>query len=118
MRRLSVLVCVCCAYLSLLAFVMSLGLPGVGWAVGMLALVTVSLLSHWGGRKYVVVTFLISTVHLFTLGPLSGLGKSTHQGDQPPVFFLIIFVIVPMTIALLSIFMPGLSTAMRKSRRK
>lgn len=82
---------------------MSLGLPGIGWVVAALTLVLTSFLVPWIGRKYVTVTLGISVIHVLTFGPLSLLGQSR---PVLPTFFLIVFVIAPIVIALISLFFP------------
>lgn len=79
-------------------------MPGVGWVVAILALVVVSVLAPFSGRRYVSVTLVVSGIHLFTVGPLSLLGQSGP--DWPPVAELVIFVILPIVIALASVFVP------------
>lgn len=91
-------------FLSFFSFMLSLALPGVGWLLAVITLTTISLLTHLIGRGYVIVTLIVSTIHLFTFGPLSLLGQSGVESAQLPIFYLIIFVIVPAVLALFSIF--------------
>lgn len=81
-----------------------MAMPGVGWTVGVLTLITASLLVPFIGRKYVITVFIVNSIHLFTLGPLSRLGQSGPV--QPSPIFLAIFVFVPAAIALVSILLP------------
>lgn len=78
-----------------------------------LALTINSLLVPLVGRRYVIVALGVSSIHLFTFGPLSLLGQSGPA--QLPTIYLIFFVIVPVVIALISIFVPA-SFFMKKKK--
>jgi len=104
-RRLLVLSGVFCSVSSVFALLLSLPMPGVGWLLAALVLMAVSLLTPWIGRSYVTVSLIVSVFHLFTFGPLSLL-----QSESPfvhlPTFYLLFFIVVPLGIAFLSIFLP------------
>jgi hypothetical protein len=113
MRKFLVYVGIFCSIVSFISFLLSLALPGVGWFVATFTLIATSLLVPFIGKRYVIVTFIVNSIHLFTLGPLSLLGQSGPL--QLPIFYLVIFIIVPTVIALISIFAPA-SSFMKKRK--
>lgn len=102
-----------CCFLSLLALLLSVALPGVGWVLAALTVITTSLLAPFIGRTFVIVTLILSGIHLFTFGPLSLIG--TNGPVQVPTKFLLIFVIIPAAIAILSILISMWKTKKQKS---
>lgn len=104
-RRFLIGVSVFCTVASGFALSLSLPMPGVGWILAAFALTAVSLLTPWVGRSYVFVSLVVSIVHLFTFGPLSLL-VSDGSLMQLPMFYLLIFIVVPFGIALVSILLP------------
>jgi hypothetical protein len=102
-----------CSCLSFLALLLSVALPGVGWVLAALTVITNSLLVPFIGRRYVIIALIVSGIHLFSFGPLS-LISAGGQG-QAPMTFLLAFVIVPAVIAVLSILFPKLNAKKHKS---
>ncbi|MGH8808159.1 MAG: hypothetical protein ACREX0_09810 [Noviherbaspirillum sp.] len=106
-RRVLVCIGVFSIFLSCFSFLLSLGMPGVGWVMAALALILASLLTPFIGRRYVSVALIVSSVHLFTIGPLSFLHQPVGaQGSMPPLSTIIVVVVVPFAIALFSLFLP------------
>ena len=92
---------------SVFSFLLSLAMPGVGWAMAALALIAASALTPFLGKRYVIITLVVSSVHLFTFGPLSVLHQSSGTQGSSATLFLVIFVILPVATALVSIFTPN-----------
>lgn len=95
-----------CPGLALLACVLGLGAPGLGWMLGALALIAAAVWSRRIGKRRLAFVLAVSVGHLFTLGPLA----STAGASAMPVPFLVIFVLVPVLAGLLALFMPASRT--------
>ena len=104
-RRPLVYVGVLCSLASFVSLLLSLAMPGIGWLVAASALIVTSLLVPLIGKKYVVTTFVIDSIHLFTFGPLSLLGQSGPL--QLPAFYFIVFIIIPGVVGLISMSIPS-----------
>ncbi|NRR29518.1 hypothetical protein HSX11_04885 [Oxalobacteraceae bacterium] len=92
--------------LSLLSIVLSLGAPGIGWVVAVVSLALASFLSRLTGKKYVAMSLMLSIFHLFSFGPLAGMFSASNPVAQISVGFLIGFVALPFTLAVLSLLAP------------
>jgi hypothetical protein len=86
-------------------------MPGVAWMMAVSALLVNSLLVPWAGRGGLLVTLVVSSVHLFTFGPLSLIGQSGT--GQLSVDQLIAMVLLPMAIPLIAIVVSASSFAVR-----
>lgn len=57
--------------ISAAAIVLSLGAPGLGWALASIILVLASFCIAWLGRRIVAVCLAVAIVHFFTFGPFT-----------------------------------------------
>jgi hypothetical protein len=99
------------AFVACFSLFLSLGMPGVAWMMAVSALLVNSLLVPWAGRGGLLVTLVVSSVHLFTFGPLSLIGQSGT--GQLSVDQLIAMVLLPMAIPLIAIVVSASSFAVR-----
>lgn len=67
--------------MSLLAIVLSLGAPGLGWMLATLTMVAVSLCWRRVGRRWVWICLGVTLAHLLSFGPLGG-GDASSYGDN------------------------------------
>lgn len=70
-----------CVLLSLIAVVLSLGAPGLGWGLATVTMVAISLCSRLVGQRWLYVCLAVTTIHLLTFGPLGG-GTGSSFGDR------------------------------------
>lgn len=63
-------------FLSIVAIVLSLGAPGLGWALASIILVMASLCLPWIGQRFVVLCMAVTVIHFVTFGPLTYSGAS------------------------------------------
>jgi hypothetical protein len=89
--------------LSVFAFLLSLGMPGVGWALAAIVLIVTSLLTRFIGKAYIGAALSVTLIHLFTLGPLAQVLSSSRGQPLPPTGPLIIAVVLPIAIAIASL---------------
>jgi hypothetical protein len=94
-----------CVAVALLAFLMSLPAPGLGWIVAAGALVLTGVLTRWIGKSFASAVLAISVAHLLTLGPLSPLTR--HTLASLPGSFAVIFIIIPVLVALIPLVIPN-----------
>lgn len=92
-----------CIAASILAFVLSVGMPGIGWMIAALALIVSGLPGLGGASRYTIAVLTLSTFHLFSLGPMSAVGQGGVSGASMP--FLTIFIIVPFLAAVIPLFL-------------
>lgn len=64
------------ALLSMVAVVLSLGAPGLGWGLATLTMIAASLCARLAGRGWLYVCLALTLVHLLTFGPLGVAGSS------------------------------------------
>ena len=86
--------------LSLIAIVVSLGMPGVGWVTAAFLLVLGSAFARYVGGPYLVCAWNVSLVHLFTFGPMPGF----RWAPDLPKWFALIFVLAPILAVPVTIF--------------
>ena len=89
--RLALVTGIILAFLSLAALVLSMGAPGLGWALASIILFLACLCSHWIGLRFVCLCLAVTVIHFVTFGPLWCLGDSaplvvTGLGDVTSVF--------------------------------
>ncbi|HYD95352.1 MAG TPA: hypothetical protein VEC01_08500 [Noviherbaspirillum sp.] len=94
-----------CVGLSLFSWFLGLGMPGAGWLLAATVLTIAALRRRMVGTKYLIASFLFTTVHLLTIGPLGNRAGTGSRIDAATAFFLAVFVLTPMLAALLAIFM-------------
>lgn len=75
-RRLRTLAGAGFVLLSLVAVVLSLGAPGLGWGLATLTMIAISLCARLVGRGWLYVCLALTLVHLLTFGPLGVAGSS------------------------------------------
>ena len=108
-RRLLVGIGVFLIFLSFFSFFLSLGMPGIGWVMAAVSLTLISMLTPYIGKRYAIISLILSSIHLFTVGPLSTLrhSSSTETLHLFSSLFFIIAVLLPFVAAFISIFAPN-----------
>lgn len=101
-RWLGLLVATACIFLSIVSMIVSLGAPGIGWAIAATILVIATFMASLIGRLTLGICLAITVIHLFTLGPLSPLGLTFTLAPA----FIFLFVIVPLLITSASMLRP------------
>jgi hypothetical protein len=101
---------------SVFSFLLSVAMPGVGWVMAAIALIATSLLAPFIGKRYVIIALIVSSIHLFTFGPLSAWRQSSGTHGSLPILFLAISVILPIATALISIAIPNHRHSRSKSK--
>jgi hypothetical protein len=84
------------------AIVLSLGAPGLGWALSGVTLIVASMCSPLIGRHWLVACLAFAIVHLLTFGPLGIYDSSSFDPDLVKV----VFTFGPMTIGLIALLLP------------
>lgn len=69
--RLALVTGIVLTLLSIAAIVLSLGAPGLGWALASITLVLASVCSLWIGLRVVCLCLAATTIHFVTFGPLT-----------------------------------------------
>lgn len=64
------------ALLSVVAVVLSLGAPGLGWGLATMTMIAASLCARLVGQRWLYVCLALTLVHLLTFGPLGVAGSS------------------------------------------
>ena len=101
-RWLGLVFAAACIFLSIVSMVISLGAPGIGWAIAATILVIATFMTSLIGRLTLGICLAITVIHLFTFGPLSPMG---HTSTLAPAF-IFLFAIAPLLIASASILRP------------
>jgi hypothetical protein len=86
--------------MSVVSVVLSLGAPGLGWALATVTMVAVSLCSHLIGQRWLWICLGVTLVHLLTLGPLGG-GKAPSFGSD--WFFGAVFTAMPIVVGVVAL---------------
>jgi hypothetical protein len=102
-------------FISLISLLVSLAMPGVGWLIAASSLMAISLLTPFIGANYVIASLIVSAIHLFSLGPFSGMRTSVGLPAGMTTEFVIVTVVIPAAAAFISIF---LSWRPLKSRKE
>ncbi|MDF3036165.1 MAG: hypothetical protein K0S28_1439 [Paucimonas sp.] len=102
---------VLCVVLSVTAILLSLGMPGVGWIMAVAVLILCSVGTPRLNKRYLAGSLAVSVLHLFSFGPLTILGGATSMRSWPPVWFVVLFVALPLGLAVIML-LPG-----RRQRR-
>lgn len=77
--------------LSVLAVVLSLGAPGLGWGLATITMNAVSVFSREVSRYAPGICLVVTALHLFTLGPMAG-GAVSSDNDW---FVAAAFAVLP-----------------------
>lgn len=85
--------------LSLCSIVLSLGAPGVGWALSGISLLLASMCSSTIGRSWLIVCFVLTFALLLTFGPLGIYDSSPFDPD----LVMVAFTFGPLTIGLVTL---------------
>jgi hypothetical protein len=88
--------------LSLCAIVLSLGAPGLGWALSNATLLGACVVSNLIGRKWLLACLILTCLLLVTFGPLGIYESSRFDPDWP----MSAFTFGPVMISLLTLLMP------------
>jgi hypothetical protein len=67
--------------LSVVSIGLSLGAPGLGWAMATVTMVAASLCARLVGQAWLAVCLALTAVHVLTLGPLGG-GAGSSFGSE------------------------------------
>lgn len=78
--------------LSVVSVVLSLGAPGLGWSLATVTMVMASLCSRLVGPCWLSICLAVTTIHLFTFGPLRGGAGSSLGTDW---FIGAVFATIP-----------------------
>lgn len=62
--------------LSVVAIVLSLGAPGLGWGLATMTMIAASLCARLVGQRWLYVCLALTLVHVLTFGPLGVAGSS------------------------------------------
>jgi hypothetical protein len=101
--------------LSVLALVLSLGAPGLGWMLAVAVFYCGGLLAPRVARGQLVAVLLLGLFHLFWIGPLAGFRwPSGDTGAALAVFFLVL----PLGTLCLAIGLRGLWKPRRPTGRR
>lgn len=82
--------------LSLCSIVLSLGAPGIGWALSGITLIVASMCSSLIGRNWLAACLALAFTLLLTFGPLGTYDSSSFDPD----WVMVIFTFGPLTIGL------------------
>jgi hypothetical protein len=104
-RRSLTWIGVLCCIFSFFAFLLSIGMPGVGWIAAVAVLMVCSALTPWTGKRYLVGSLAVSILHLFSFGPLPVLGGAAAIRSWPPPWFLVFFIALPLILAVTTLFL-------------
>lgn len=88
----------------MVALLLSLGMPGVGWIIAVAVLILCSASTPWLNRRYLACSLAVSLLHLFSFGPLTILGGAISMRSWPPVWFVVFFVALPLVLAVIMLF--------------
>ncbi len=88
--------------LSLCSIVVSLGAPGLGWALSAATLITACICSTLIGRKWLLTCLILTLVLLVTFGPLGVYDSSSSDAD----WVMAILTIGPISIGLVTLLLP------------
>lgn len=91
--------------LSILAVVVSVGAPGIGWMLAVVTLYAGGLSAPRTGRRQLLAVLAIGLLHLFLVGPLAGF---RWIGGGPGAGFVIFFVALPLATASIALCLPGI----------
>jgi hypothetical protein len=86
--------------MSVVSLVLSLGAPGLGWALATVTMVVVSLCSHLVGQRWLAICLGVTLVHLITVGPLNGSAGSSFGSDW---LFGAVFTAVPLVVGVVAL---------------
>lgn len=89
-------------FFSLSSILLSLGAPGLGWALSGSTLIAASICSLLIGRGWLIVCFILTVVLLLTLGPLGYFDSSTSDSDC----VMAAFTFGPLAIGLVALLRP------------
>lgn len=85
--------------ISLISIGISLPVPGIGWVMAATTLASASLFTPLIGTRTLIILLGITLTHLFTFGPLAG-----FEVPDMPAFYPILFIALPIAMALVAIF--------------
>lgn len=88
--------------LSLCSIVLSLGAPGLGWALSGVTLIVASMCSPLISRNWLVACLVLTFVLLVTFGPLGVYNSSSFDPD----WVMAAITFGPMTIGLVALLAP------------
>lgn len=89
--------------LSVIAAVISLGAPGIGWMLAVVTLYAGGLSAPRIGRGQLFAVLVIALLHLYLLVPFAGF--RLHSG-KPAVGAVFFFVALPLATVLLALCLP------------
>jgi hypothetical protein len=110
-RWLTRLVGAVSVFFSVFSILLSVAMPGVGWVIAAINIFLASVLTPMIGRRFLGICLGITVVHLFSFGPLSDVQSSLGL----PLYFSVIFILVPMVAAVATMLAPIYRARKRRS---
>jgi hypothetical protein len=87
-------------FMSVVSLVLSLGAPGLGWALATVTMIAVSLCSALVGRRWLVICLGVTLFHLFSVGPLNSSPASSFGSDW---LFGAAFTAAPLVVGVVAL---------------